>query len=65
MSSNNPWELGFCGGEQIMGESSKNCFMTPYGVPMCRCPFAKKRNYELCYKLVLAVNQEQLHMATR
>ena len=65
MQNTSVWMMPFCGGMKVFGEGSKHCFMTPTGLPMCRCTFAKKRNYELCYSLLLAVNEEQLHIATR
>ena len=65
MPNTSVWMIPFCGGVKVFGDGSKHCFMTPTGLPMCRCAFAKKRNYELCYSLLLAVNEEQLDIATR
>jgi len=61
----NIWMLGYCGGDKISGEASKHCFIAENGTSNCRCNFARKKNYELLYKLVLAVKKEELHMATR
>jgi hypothetical protein len=49
MQNTSVWMMPFCGGVKVFGEGSRDCFMTPTGLPMCRCTFAKKRNYELCY----------------
>ena len=65
MQNTSIWMMPFRGGVKFFEEGSKHCFMTPTGLPMCRCTFAKKRNYELCYSLLLAVYEEQLHIATR
>ena len=62
MLNTSVWTMPFCGGVKVFGEDSKDCFLTPTGLPMLRCTFAKKRNYELCYSLLLAVNEEQLHV---
>ena len=59
MLNTSVWTMPFCGGVKVFGEDSKDCFMTPTGLPMCRCTLAKKRS------LLLAVNEEQLHVATR
>ena len=53
MQNTSVWMMPFCGGVKVFGEGSRECFMTPTGLPMCRCAFAKKRNYELCYSVAL------------
>ena len=65
MPNTSVWMMPFYGVVKVFVEGSKHCFVTPTGLPMRRCAFAKKRNYELCYSLLLAVNEDQLHVATR
>ena len=61
----NTWKLQYCGGVHVFGEQSVNCYMDALGYPRCRCKLPQKWNYELVYSLLVAVNQEKLHLATR
>jgi hypothetical protein len=62
---NSVWKIPFCGGEKVFGESSANCSMTGPWSTNCRCAIPQKRNYELCYSLLVGINQEKLHKYSR
>ena len=59
------WSLQYCGGARVFGEQSIHCHLDALGYPRCRCILPHRRNYELVYTLLVAVNQEKLHLAIR